>query len=77
MGRRLLIITGERQAGHEDDVTGRYAALTAWTRSTSAIWTSLTLSTQDNTSTDRVPYVGPLHVGARTPGSPPASAAGA
>ena len=66
-GRRLLIITGEPfKPGHEDDVTGRYAALTAWTREHFGdLDFTHRWSTQDNTSTDRVPYVGPLHVGAK------------
>lgn len=65
-GRRLLVVTGEQwKPGHESDVTGRYAALAAWAREHLGL-TEVThrWSTQDNTSTDRVPYIGPLHIGA-------------
>jgi len=66
-GQRLLIVTGEQwKPGHESDVSGRYRALAEWAQQHFGV-TELThrWSTQDNTSTDRVPYIGPLHVGAR------------
>lgn len=66
-GRRLLIVTGEPwKPGQETDVEGRYASLAAWTTEHFGVeefthrW-----STQDNDTTDRVPYIGPLHVGAQ------------
>lgn len=65
-GRRLLIVTGEPwKPGHETDVASRYAKLAAWTTEHFGV-TDFThrWSTQDNSTTDRVPYIGPLHAGA-------------
>ncbi|MEO6712987.1 MAG: FAD-dependent oxidoreductase, partial [Mycobacteriales bacterium] len=66
-GRRLLIVTGEPwKPGHETDVESRYQALANWATERFAVeefthrW-----STQDNTTTDRVPYIGLLHIGAK------------
>jgi nitrite reductase/ring-hydroxylating ferredoxin subunit len=63
---RLLIVTGEHfTPGTEDDVSGRYDRLIAWTREhfpraeITHRW-----ATQDNTTTDHVPFVGPFHPGA-------------
>lgn len=65
--RRLLIITGEPwKPGHETDVEDRYRNLARWTTENFGV-TEFTnrWSTQDNTTTDRVPYIGPLHIGAK------------
>jgi len=63
--RRLLIVTGEHFTPGSPDVTGRLHRLMAWTRrmfdveSIGYHWAA-----QDNQSTDGVPFVGPLHLGA-------------
>lgn len=66
-GQRLLIVTGEPwKPGQEPDVASRYEKLAAWTTERFGIrefthrW-----STQDNRTTDQVPYIGPLHIGAK------------
>lgn len=66
-GLRLLIVTGEPwKPGQETDVQSRYEALAAWTTQQFGVeqfthrW-----STQDNATTDGVPYIGPLHAGSR------------
>ncbi|WP_031508946.1 FAD-dependent oxidoreductase [Streptomyces megasporus] len=65
-GRRLLIVTGERFLPGTADVAERFERLRAWVaeRFPDARivhrW-----ATQDNDSTDRVPYIGPFHPGAR------------
>ncbi|GAA2424098.1 FAD-dependent oxidoreductase [Streptomyces macrosporus] len=65
-GRRLLIVTGERFLPGTADVVERFERLGAWVaeRFPDARvvhrW-----ATQDNDSTDRVPYIGPFHPGAR------------
>ncbi|NUT37867.1 MAG: FAD-dependent oxidoreductase [Hamadaea sp.] len=64
-GRRLLIVTGEHFTPGSPDVSARLQRLTAWTRRTFDVesipyhWAA-----QDNESTDGVPFVGPLHLGA-------------
>ncbi|OJF15932.1 FAD-dependent oxidoreductase [Couchioplanes caeruleus] len=63
-GRRLLIVTGEHFTPGADDVAGRWERLIAWTRerfpgtSIAYRW-----ATQDNTTTDRVPFIGRFHPG--------------
>ena len=66
-GQRLLIVTGEPwKPGHESDVQRRYSALAEWTRYRFGVTDfAYHWSTQDNATTDGVPYIGPLHVGAR------------
>ncbi|WP_410535587.1 FAD-dependent oxidoreductase [Streptomyces sp. KL2] len=65
-GQRLLIVTGEKFLPGTADVTERFESLEAWTRERFPDarvvhrW-----ATQDNSSTDRVPYIGPFHPGAR------------
>ncbi|NUT22460.1 MAG: FAD-dependent oxidoreductase [Hamadaea sp.] len=64
-GRRLVIVTGEKFALGSSGVTDRLWKLVGWTRRTFDVedityhWAA-----QDNTSTDGVPFVGPLHLGA-------------
>jgi glycine/D-amino acid oxidase-like deaminating enzyme/nitrite reductase/ring-hydroxylating ferredoxin subunit len=65
-GQRLLLITGESFLPGTADVAERFGRLEAWTRERFPDarvvhrW-----ATQDNSSTDRVPYIGPFHPGAR------------
>lgn len=65
-GRRLLVVTGEAFTPGEGDVEQRWQRLAAWLRETFPTaevvhrW-----ATQDVTSSDRVPLVGPFHPGAR------------
>jgi glycine/D-amino acid oxidase-like deaminating enzyme/nitrite reductase/ring-hydroxylating ferredoxin subunit len=65
-GERLLIITGEHFAPGAGDVAERWQRLLAWTveRFPDAEvvyrW-----ATQDNTTTDQIPFVGPFHPGAK------------
>ena len=68
-GRRRLIVTGERfkpGAPEGASVEERFERLAGWTRERFGVdrldyrWAA-----QDNTSTDRLPYVGPFHPGAR------------
>ncbi|MDQ1709441.1 MAG: hypothetical protein QOG49_826 [Frankiaceae bacterium] len=66
-GRRLLIVTGEPwKTGQEPDVESRYRKLADWTNEHFGV-TEFThrWSTQDNGTTDRVPYIGLLHIGAK------------
>ena len=64
-GRRLLIVTGEHFTPGTGDPAGRWERLAAWTREHFGVaeithrWAA-----QDNTTTDRVPFIGPLHPGA-------------
>jgi Rieske Fe-S protein len=66
-GERLLIVTGEHFTPGTGAVTERYERLTGWLRERfpSAGEVAYRWAAQDTTSTDRVPFVGPLHVGAR------------
>lgn len=65
-GERLLIITGEHFTPGDDDVTDRWQTLVDWTTTHfPAAQVVARWATQDNTSLDSVPYVGPLHVGAK------------
>jgi glycine/D-amino acid oxidase-like deaminating enzyme/nitrite reductase/ring-hydroxylating ferredoxin subunit len=63
-GQRLLIVTGEQFPPGSADVTERFERLVSWTRrrfpeaEVLCRW-----GTQDNTTTDKVPYVGPFHPG--------------
>lgn len=65
-GRRLLVVTGESFApGAEDDVAGRWATLEDWTRERfPRAELAYRWATQDTTSTDSLPFVGPFHPGA-------------
>jgi Rieske Fe-S protein len=65
-GRRLLIVTGEHFTPGDGDVTRLWQELLDWTRGqfpTADVvyrWAA-----QDATSLDRVPYIGPFHLGAQ------------
>ncbi|OKJ94495.1 [Fe-S]-binding protein [Streptomyces sp. CB03234] len=65
-GQRLLIVTGEKFKPGIGDVSQRYEKLAAWTRDR---FPGATIThrwaAQDNTTTDRVPYVGHFHPGAK------------
>lgn len=65
-GRRLLIVTGEHHTPGTADVEARFAKLAAWARRHFGEDLEFThrWATQDNDSTDKVPFVGPLHPGA-------------
>jgi glycine/D-amino acid oxidase-like deaminating enzyme/nitrite reductase/ring-hydroxylating ferredoxin subunit len=68
-GRRLLIVTGEHfTPGTEEpgEVAERYQRLVDWTRERfPAAGVLYRWATQDNSTTDQLPFVGPLHPGAR------------
>lgn len=63
-GRRLLVVTGEKFTPGTPGVTPRFGRLAAWARERFGVeeithhW-----ATQDNWTTDRVPYVGLFHPG--------------
>ncbi len=65
-GQRLLIVTGEHFTPGTADVTEHWERLAAWIGERFP-GTQITYrwATQDNTTTDRVPFVGPFHLGAR------------
>lgn len=65
-GRRLLIVTGEHFTPGTADVTERFGRLLAWTRDRFPdAEIAYRWATQDTTTTDRVPLVGPFHPTAR------------
>ncbi|BEL06847.1 FAD-dependent oxidoreductase [Actinoplanes sichuanensis] len=65
-GQRLLIVTGEHFTPGDDDVTQRWERLAAWTRERFGVTEfAYRWAAQDNTTTDRVPFVGRLHPGTR------------
>ncbi|MET9955883.1 FAD-dependent oxidoreductase [Streptomyces sp. NPDC006339] len=65
-GRRLLIVTGESFTPGDGDVSARYERLAAWTSEhfpearITHRWAA-----QDNSTTDKVPFVGRFHPGSR------------
>jgi glycine/D-amino acid oxidase-like deaminating enzyme/nitrite reductase/ring-hydroxylating ferredoxin subunit len=64
-GRRLLIVTGEHFTPGTADVTERFERLLAWTRDRfPGVEIGYRWATQDNSTTDGVPFVGPFHPGA-------------
>ncbi|MEU3850270.1 FAD-dependent oxidoreductase [Streptomyces sp. NPDC029554] len=64
--RRLLIVTGEHFTPGTGDTRERLERLTAWaTRHFPGLDVTHRWATQDNSPTDTVPMVGPLHPGAR------------
>ena len=65
--RTLLIVGGEgHPTGRAQDTEERYDRLAAWTRERFRVGeVAYRWSTQDYTSTDRVPFVGRFHPGAR------------
>jgi glycine/D-amino acid oxidase-like deaminating enzyme/nitrite reductase/ring-hydroxylating ferredoxin subunit len=65
-GQRLLIITGETFKPGTPGVSDRLERLTAWARTHFAVDTlAYHWAAQDNNTTDHLPYVGPLHPGAK------------
>ncbi|NMR19062.1 FAD-dependent oxidoreductase [Cellulomonas fimi] len=68
-GRRLLIVTGEHftpGTAEQGEVAERYERLIAWTREKfPAAEVLYRWATQDNSTTDQLPFVGPFHPGAR------------
>lgn len=64
-GQRLLIVTGEHFTPGTADVTERFERLLAWTADRFPdVEIAYRWATQDNSTTDGVPFVGPLHLGA-------------
>jgi glycine/D-amino acid oxidase-like deaminating enzyme/nitrite reductase/ring-hydroxylating ferredoxin subunit len=65
-GRRLLIVTGESFTPGSGEITARYERLIAWTRQHFGVEEiAYRWAAQDNHTTDKIPYTGPLHLGAR------------
>jgi glycine/D-amino acid oxidase-like deaminating enzyme/nitrite reductase/ring-hydroxylating ferredoxin subunit len=65
-GQRLLIVTGEHFTPGAGDVTRRWQRLIAWTHDRfPGVDVTYRWATQDNATTDRVPFVGPFHLGSR------------
>ncbi|MDN3293262.1 FAD-dependent oxidoreductase [Streptomyces ficellus] len=68
-GRRMLIITGEKftpGTEGEGEVGRRFERLASWARERfPGVELTHRWATQDNYTTDRVPYVGRLHAGSR------------
>jgi len=65
-GQRLLLVTGEKFTPGSADVTERFERLVQWTGERfPGTEVEYRWATQDNTTTDGVPYVGPFHVLAR------------
>jgi glycine/D-amino acid oxidase-like deaminating enzyme/nitrite reductase/ring-hydroxylating ferredoxin subunit len=65
-GQRLLIVTGEHFTPGAGDVTRRWQRLIAWTHDRfPGVDITYRWATQDNATTDRVPFAGPFHVGSR------------
>jgi Rieske Fe-S protein len=65
-GQRLLIVTGEHFTPGAADVVERFERLLSWTRDRFPdIEITYRWATQDNSTTDGVPFVGPFHPGAR------------
>jgi glycine/D-amino acid oxidase-like deaminating enzyme/nitrite reductase/ring-hydroxylating ferredoxin subunit len=64
-GERLLIVTGEHFTPGAADVTERWERLLSWTRERfPGADVVYRWATQDNSTTDQVPFVGPFHPGA-------------
>jgi glycine/D-amino acid oxidase-like deaminating enzyme/nitrite reductase/ring-hydroxylating ferredoxin subunit len=65
-GRRLLIATGEEFAPGAQDTAEHVRRLTGWLRERFAVAeVGFTWAAQDNHSSDRLPFIGPLHPLAR------------
>jgi nitrite reductase/ring-hydroxylating ferredoxin subunit len=65
-GYRLLIVTGESFSPGDADVSARFDRLAAWAREKFGVERlAYRWAAQDNGTTDRLPYVGPFHPGAR------------
>ncbi|TQM33486.1 glycine/D-amino acid oxidase-like deaminating enzyme [Nocardia bhagyanarayanae] len=64
-GQRLLIVTGEMFTPGAGEVTGRYETLTDWTLERfPAAQLRYRWAAQDNSTTDKMPYIGVMHAGA-------------
>jgi Rieske Fe-S protein len=64
-GQRLLVVTGESFRPGEGDVTARYRRLAEWARQRFGVKDfAYRWAAQDNKTSDHLPHVGPLHVGA-------------
>ncbi|MEV2270282.1 FAD-dependent oxidoreductase [Nonomuraea africana] len=64
-GRRLLLVTGEKYRPGEGSVGARLDRLAAWMTERFGVEPVYRWAAQDNDTTDGLPFVGPLHVGAR------------
>ncbi|MFL6052694.1 MAG: FAD-dependent oxidoreductase [Actinoallomurus sp.] len=65
-GQRLLIVTGESFTPGTGDVAARYERLITWARSRFGVKEiAYRWAAQDNHTTDKIPYTGPLHAGAQ------------
>jgi glycine/D-amino acid oxidase-like deaminating enzyme/nitrite reductase/ring-hydroxylating ferredoxin subunit len=65
-GQRLLIVTGEHFLPGAPDVLARWQRLAGWARERFPdVQITHRWAAQDSTSTDRLPFVGPLHPGTR------------
>lgn len=65
-GQRLLMITGEKFTPGSADVTERFERLLQWTSERfPGVQVEYRWATQDNATTDKVPYVGRFHLLAR------------
>lgn len=66
-GHRLLIVTGEMFTPGDGDVTERFARLVGWTQERfPGVEIAYRWAAQDNHTTDQVPYIGPLHIAAKS-----------
>ncbi|HEX6445272.1 MAG TPA: FAD-dependent oxidoreductase [Streptosporangiales bacterium] len=64
-GRRYLIVTGESFTPGADEVTARFQRLAEWATEHFDVELTHRWAAQDNSSSDDLPYVGPLHPAAR------------
>ncbi|MEU4547747.1 FAD-dependent oxidoreductase [Nonomuraea dietziae] len=64
-GRRLLLVTGEKYRPGEGSVGARLERLAEWMTERFGVEPGYRWAAQDNDTTDGLPFVGPLHVGAR------------
>jgi glycine/D-amino acid oxidase-like deaminating enzyme/nitrite reductase/ring-hydroxylating ferredoxin subunit len=63
--KRLLIVTGEHFTPGAGEVTRHWERLLAWTREAfPRAEVAYRWATQDNSTTDRIPFIGPFHTGA-------------
>ena len=61
-GQRLLIVTGEHFTPGAGEVTERWQRLLGWTHERfPGVEVAYRWATQDNTTTDQIPFVGPFH----------------
>jgi glycine/D-amino acid oxidase-like deaminating enzyme/nitrite reductase/ring-hydroxylating ferredoxin subunit len=64
-GRRYLIVTGESFTPGTEQVTPRFRRLAEWATDHFDVELTHRWAAQDNASSDHLPYVGPLHPGAK------------